>query len=134
MTVVDALFPTPEDRREFIEQLLASRFNPLHIDAEANSPGLASVLATARKDFPAKFSEKRRNFRHGRTLLSDTLQQILVEHARRFQRISRRIDGKTGMQPHVREIELANYIEDVVAAVVGAQYVDPFLRAMTVVD
>ena len=32
-----------------------------------------------------------------------------------------------------REMELANYIEDVVAAVLAPASVDPFLRALTVV-
>jgi hypothetical protein len=82
----------------------------------------------------AAFSDRRRRFVHGRTTLSDTLKHVLSEHARRFARITRRIDGKSGMSSHEREVELGNYIEDVAASVLGARFVDPFLRAMTVVE
>ena len=41
---------------------------------------------------------------------------------------------RKGISKEEREIELANYIEDVTAAVVGAEYTDAFFRCLLEVE
>lgn len=133
---VTALFPSQDQRQEFLTTLLSSRFDALDVDAavRGNSPGLAEAIAAARSKFSATFSERRVRAAGGRTPLSDSNKHVMVEHARRFSRITRRIEGRSGLSEAEKAIELGNYIEDVVAATLGAEWVDPFLRALTLPD
>ena len=45
LTYVDALFPDPAARRDFVGRMVRSRWDPLPNDAAENSPGLAEQLA-----------------------------------------------------------------------------------------
>ena len=133
---VTALFSSQAERQTFVAGLLAARYDPLVVDARVlgNSPGLAEVIESAREGFSARFSERGQRVRGGRAQLSDSVVHVVREHAQRFARITRRIDGRGGLLRHQKAAELGNYIEDVVAAAIGAEWVDPFLRALTLDD
>ena len=133
---ITALFSSQDQRRDFLSALLSSRFDALEVDAavRGNSPGLAEAIAAARVKFSDTFTERGVRAAGGRTPLSDSNKHVIIEHARRFSRVARRIEGRSGLSEAEKAIELSNYIEDVVAATLGAEWVDPFLRALTLPD
>ena len=122
---VTALFSSQAERQTFVARLLAARYDPLAVDARVlgNSPGLAEVIESAREGFSARFSERGQRVRGGRAQLSGSVVHVVREHAQRFARITRRIDGRGGLLRHQKAVELGNYIEDVVAAAIGAEWV-----------
>ena len=110
---VTTLFPSSGMRQSFLNALLASRFDALDVDSDANALGLSEAIGKARSQFASVFTEQRLRAPGGRTALTDTNKHVLVEHAQRFGRITRRIEGRTGLGPAERAVELGNYIEDV---------------------
>lgn len=120
-------------RVPFMRALLRSRFATLlEHDAPANSPGLREGVEAARKAFAARFTERRGRHPGGRSPLRVETLHLIEEHARLFGRVMRRKDGRKGLPIEQKEIELANYVEDVTAAVVGPAYTEAFFRVLAV--
>lgn len=133
---IHSLFKSAKvNRLAFMTTLVESRFDTLLAhDAPRQSPGLREGIATARARFTGRFSERRGRHARGRSPLPATTIHLIDEHATLFNRLIHRIHGRKGISKEEREIELANYIEDVTAAVVGAEYTDAFFRCLLEVE